>query len=85
MVYQRPGANVERLVRENETIARNEAMMKELHKTEQVAEWHERQYQKSGASPGGAREGRGGGGAPRGAGGGAGDEAREDARARGGG
>lgn len=55
MVYQRPGANVERLVRENETIARNEAMMKELHKTEQVAEWHERQYQKSGGVPGGAR------------------------------
>ena len=48
MVQQRPGANVERLVRENETIARNQAMMKELHETQQVAAWHERQYQRTG-------------------------------------
>ena len=56
MVQQRPGANVERLVRENETIARNQAMMKELHETQQVAAWHERQYQRTGLVTVGERQ-----------------------------
>ena len=52
----RPDANVQRFVKENDTAARNEAMLSTMHATQQVSAWHEKQYHKTGgATVGGAR------------------------------
>ena len=51
----RPDANVQRFVKENDTAARNEAMLSTMHATQQVSAWHEKQYHKTGGAmvPGG--------------------------------
>lgn len=52
----RPDANVQRFVKENDTAARNEAMLSTMHATQQVSAWHEKQYHKTGGTTVGGRE-----------------------------
>ena len=52
----RPDANVQRFVKENDTAARNEAMLSTMHATQQVSAWHEKQYHKTGGATVGGRE-----------------------------
>ena len=52
----RPDANVQKFVRENDTAARNEAMLSAMRATQQVSAWHEKQYHKTGGTTVGGRE-----------------------------
>ena len=52
----RPDANVQRFVKENDTAARNEAMLSTMHATQQVSAWHEKQYHKTGGATVGLSE-----------------------------
>ena len=44
----KPGFNVDRMVKENAMYATAEAYAYDILKTQQVSEWHEKQYQKTG-------------------------------------
>ena len=49
-------ANIDRLVAERERLARNSAIVTGMMKTQQVSDWHERQYHRTGGPTVGERQ-----------------------------